>query len=370
MYQEDLAGLPVSVVPDRTVRVKIIDACGLACGFCHNEGTPVATDNTGRRPDEFTGSPGKTGRVSIYLRTNGADFLPARIEPDADFALALAAMRGAIETNEVHFTGGEPTLHPKLPDLVARARQLGLTVGLTSNGENGAAVLEDCAKAGLDRVNLSVFGTTADELAAVQAPRFGSVKLAERKITALHASIDSALKSGVKVSANLVVPDSSHASRVLRVIEEYGRNVVVRMLVSLEDDGASLAAMREVLNTLGAVPVRHIFTAGTSDQRTRYRLPDGRTLYAKSIRPVRLPETCEGCRFNNGIDCEEGYYGIRLYRAQDGPFMVGVCIQRMDLCATLGEFVMSKMRDEVRYLRDQELLRLRIEHRSQMQEAA
>ncbi|MFD7505803.1 radical SAM protein [Streptomyces sp. NPDC059850] len=370
MYEEDLSALPVSVVPDRTVRVKIIDACGLACGFCHNEGTPVAADNIGRRPEEFSGASGKTGRVSIYLPTNGANFLPARIEPDADFALALAAIRGAVETNEVHFTGGEPTLHPKLPDLVARARQLGLIVGLTSNGENGAAVLEECAKAGLDRVNLSVFGTTADELAAVQAPRFASAELAQRKISALHATIETAQKCGIKVSANLVVPDRSHVPRVLRVIEDHGRNVVVRMLVNLEDGGSSLAAMREVLDTLGAVPVRHIFTAGTSDQRTRYRLPDGRTLYAKSIRPVRLPGTCAVCRFNNGTDCQEGYYGIRLYRARNGPFMVGVCIQRMDLCTTLGEFVMSKIRDEVRYLRDQELLRLRMEHRSQIREAA
>ncbi|WP_046724611.1 radical SAM protein [Streptomyces xiamenensis] len=370
MYAEDLTGLPVSVVPDRTVRVKVIDACGLACGFCHNEGTPVAADNAGRQPGEYIGSPGKSGRVSIYLRTNGASFLPARIEPSTDFALALAALRGSVETDEVHFTGGEPTLHPRLPDLVAQARRLGLTVGLTSNGENGAAVLKDCAKAGLDRVNLSVFGTTADELAAVQAPRLGSVKLAERKITALHATIDAALRNGVKVSANLVVPDRSHVPRVLRVIEDYGRDVAVRMLINLEDGDASLAAMREVLDSVGAVPVHRIFTAGTSDQRTRYRLPDGRTLYAKSIRPVRLPQTCEGCRFNNETDCEEGYYGIRLYRAQHGPFMVGVCIQRMDLCCTLGEFVMSKIRDEVRAVREQELSRLRSEHRSRLHEEA
>ncbi|KPI20259.1 hypothetical protein OK074_7601 [Actinobacteria bacterium OK074] len=102
MYENDVTGLPVSVVPDRTARVKIIGARGPACGFCHNEGTPVAGDNTGRRPGEFTGTPGKTGRVSVYLRTNGADFLPGRIEPDADFALAPAAMRGAVEANEVH----------------------------------------------------------------------------------------------------------------------------------------------------------------------------------------------------------------------------------------------------------------------------
>ncbi|MEU7178711.1 MULTISPECIES: radical SAM protein [Streptomyces] len=354
----DLRNLPVEVRPDRTLRVKIIDACGLACSFCHNEGTPVATDNAGRSAGEFTGTPGRSGRVSIYLKTNGTNFLPARIPADADFALALAAVRGSLPTNEVHFTGGEPTLHPELPGLIRIARRLGLTVGLTSNGENGAAVIPDAATAGLDRINLSVFGTTPEELAAVQGPRLASPKLAARKLAALDATIETATAHGVKVSANIVIPDHNHVERVLRIIEQHGRTVVVRMLVSLEDGGASLAAMQEVVNHLGATPVRRIITAGASDQRVRYRLPDGRTLYAKSIRPVRLPETCTDCRFNNPDDCQEGYYGIRMYRATDGPFMVGVCIQRMDLCVTLGEFVMSQRCREVTAFRDDEAARL------------
>ena len=74
----DLRRLPVEVRPDRTLRVKIIDACGLACTFCHNEGTPVSSDNAGRQAGQFTGTPGSSGRVSIYLATNGASFLPAR----------------------------------------------------------------------------------------------------------------------------------------------------------------------------------------------------------------------------------------------------------------------------------------------------
>ncbi|MEU2271486.1 radical SAM protein [Streptomyces olindensis] len=341
----DLSEVPVEVKPDRTLRVKIRDACGLACSFCHNEGTPVA-------------APGRTGRVSLYLRTNGADFLPARISADTDFALALAAMRGSLPTNEVHFTGGEPTLHPDLPGLITIARRLGLTVGLTSNGENGAAVLPAAAAAGLDRINLSVFGTTPAELAAVQAPRLASPKLAERKLAALDATIETATAHGIKVSANIVIPDSSHVDRVLRIIEQHGRSVVVRMLVSLADGGASLAAMQDVVDHLGAVPVRRIITAGASDQRVRYRLPDGRTLYAKSIRPVRLPEMCADCRFNNPDDCQEGYYGVRLYRVVDGPFMVGVCIQRMDLCVPLGEFVMSQRCREVATFRDDEAARL------------
>jgi cyclic pyranopterin phosphate synthase len=359
----DAHQVPVTVVPDRTLRVKIIDACGLACTFCHNEGTPVTTDNHGRPAGAFSGEQGRSGRVSIYLGTNGADFLPERITANSDFALALAAVRGSLPTDEVHFTGGEPTLHPDLPGLIAIAGRLGLTVGLTSNGENGAAVLPECAKAGLDRINLSVFGTTPEELAAVQAPRLASPKLAERKLGALRATIEAASKHGVKASANIVIPDTTHVERVLRIIEEHGRTVVVRMLVNLGDEGASLTAMQEVVDHLGAVPVQRIITAGASDQRTRYRLPDGRTIYAKSIRPVRLPQTCAGCRFNNDRDCQEGYYGVRLYRARGGPFMVGVCIQRMDLCVSLGEFVMSRRCDEVAAFRADETARLAALHR-------
>ncbi|MFG2226950.1 radical SAM protein [Streptomyces sp. NPDC048644] len=354
----DPRNLPVEVRPDRTLRVKIIDACGLACSFCHNEGTPVTTDNAERSAGAFTGTPGRSGRVSIYVKTNGASFLPARIPADSDFALALAAVRGSLPTNEVHFTGGEPTLHPELPGLIRIARRLGLTVGLTSNGENGAAVIPEAAAAGLDRINLSVFGTTPEELAAVQGPRLASPKLAARKLAALDATIETATAHGVKVSANIVIPDRSHVEHVLRIIEQHGRAVVVRMLVSLEDGGTSLAAMQEVVAHLGATPVGRIVTAGASDQRVRYRLPDGRTLYAKSIRPVRLPETCADCRFNNPDDCQEGYYGVRMYRATDGPFMVGVCIQRMDLCVTLGEFVMSQRCREVAAFRDDEAARL------------
>lgn len=59
-----------------------------------------------------------------------------------------------------------------------------------------------------------------------------------------------------------------------------------------------------------------------------------------------------GCRFNKGTDCHEGYYGVRLYRDTRGVFHVGVCIQRMDLCLSLEEFITSNVRSEIRKLRE------------------
>ncbi|WP_016908641.1 radical SAM protein [Streptomyces xiaopingdaonensis] len=345
------AAVPVRVSVDRTLRVKVIDACGMTCTFCHNEGTPVSADNRPGRP--FTGT-GPSGRTSLYLAGNGARFLSAPIHPDPAFAAALSQLRDALGFDEVHLTGGEPTLHPELPQLVRLARQAGYRVSVTSNGENGARALPTCAEAGLGHVNFSIFGTTPEELAQVQATRLRSPHLAARKIAALEKSLQVSLNMDLGTRANVVLPDADHIDRVRRLLERYSPQLSVRVLSSLADGEASLDAIDQLLEEVGAAPAEVRLIAGTSGFRIRYRLPDGRPLVVKHIRPLRLPDTCTGCRFNNSVDCEEGYYGVRLYRDTDGTFHVGVCIQRMDLCLPVEEFVTSDLCGEVRRIREQD----------------
>ncbi len=353
--------VPTSVFLNRTLRVKIIDSCGMNCTFCHNEGTPVVSDNS-RAASRFV-SRGASGRVSIYVGTNGARFLPASVAPDAEFASTLRALRDALDLDELHLTGGEPTLHPRLAEIVQVGVAAGLRVGVTSNGERGAAVLENCARAGLDRINFSVFGTTAGELAQVQHPRFANVRRAERKIAALRESIGAAERSGIRASANIVVPNYDHAPRIRRLLDEYSPWLSVRLLNSLDDGAESVAAIDQILTDLGAVATAHHVTAGASGSRTAYTLPGGRTIWFKQIRSVRLPNTCAGCRFNNDTDCQEGFYGVRLYRDARGGFQVGVCIQRMDLCIPVDEFIRHDLCREVLALRDAEYRQL-FENRS------
>nr|WP_308309755.1 radical SAM protein [Streptomyces sp. CHD11] len=347
----DLA--PVRVTMDRTLRVKVIDACGMTCTFCHNEGTPVSADNHAQTAGEF-GAVGRSGRVSIYLATNGARFVTAPVFPDDAFRAALAGLRDALGFEEVHLTGGEPTLHPKLAAIVAMAREEGYDVGVTSNGENGTRVLPACAKAGLGRVNFSIFGTTPEELAQVQSVRFRTASLAARKIEALERSIQVATEEGIGVSANVVIPDHSHIERVHRLLDRYSPQVSLRILSSLADGDKSLDAIDELLGSLGAVPQEVHVIAGSSGFRISYTLPGGRVIKVKHIRPLRLPETCASCRFNNTTDCQEGYYGVRLYRGPKGTFHVGVCIQRMDLCLPVDEFLGSAVCSEINKMRERE----------------
>lgn len=346
--------VPISVTTDRTLRVKVIDSCGMTCTFCHNEGTPVSMDNRDDTAGTFTDS-GSSGRVSIYVATNGAGFLSAPVFPDESFRRALDQLQNALGFNEVHLTGGEPTLHPRLPEIVAMAREAGYTVSITSNGENGARILPSCALAGLGRVNFSVFGTTPEELAQVQHVRYRNRTLAQRKIAALDESIRLAMELGVDTRANVVLPSRDHVPRIHGLLAKYSSSLSVRILSSLSDGNESLNAIDLLLDELGTELEEVRLIAGTSGFRMSYRLPDGRPLLVKHIRTTRLPTTCADCRFNNSTDCEEGYYGVRLYRDTQGRFHVGVCIQRMDLCQPVEEFVAGDACDEVVRLRESDL---------------
>lgn len=351
------AVLPTTVDIDRTLRIKIIDACGMTCTFCHNEGTPVAVDNRRRQAGTFVPS-GPTGRVSIYAASNGAQFLPAPVLPDDSFTSALAKLRDTLQLDELHLTGGEPTLHTGLPKLIALARNEGFRVCMTSNGEHGAGMMGACAKAGLDRINFSIFGTTAEELSAVQHARYHNRARAQRKLDALRHTIDAAIEHGIKANANIVVPDDTHIDRVHRLLDEYSPRLSVRLLNSLDHGPASIEAIEHVLAERQAVPEAHFVTAGVSGSRTAYDLPEDRRVYFKQIRRVRLPDTCQGCRFNNDTDCEEGFYGVRLYRDRDGTYQVGVCIQRMDLCQPLETFLNSDLPREILRLREADYAQL------------
>lgn len=81
-------------------------------------------------------------------------------------------------------------------------------------------------------------------------------------------------------------------------------------------------------------------------------------MFFKQIHPVRLPETCAGCPFNNDTDCQEGFYGVRLYYDRTGQYQVGVRIQRMDLCLPLEEFLTSSLCAEILNLREDQYRRL------------
>lgn len=321
--------VPALVKRDASLRAKIIDSCGMTCTFCHNEGTPVAASS----PSHW----GNASRVSIFADTNMVDFMPGRMQPDNKFTDTLLQLKHALGIEEVHLTGGEPTLHSDLPKIISIIKDLNMKPKMTSNGEN-PRVLEKCAEAGLESVVFSIFGTNADELAMVQHHKFRSSILAQKKIDALHSSIGICSDAGIAANANIVMPSFAHHDRIVAILDKHP-NLKIRLLNSLEEGDSSYVAIYETLANLGAVPTAYLLTAGSSNTRVNYELPTGREIAFKQIRHARFDKACTDCPIDKIGNCSESYYGLRLYIDHIGNYLVGQCIQRMDLVEPVNNFL-------------------------------
>ena len=101
-------------------RVSLVGHCNLRCPFCHNEGAP----------------------------THGIAELPFLTQ-----ALHAAANVGF---TRVQYTGGEPLLHPRVDECVARARRIFPDVGITTNGALLSKRLPGLVEVGLTRIHVSL----------------------------------------------------------------------------------------------------------------------------------------------------------------------------------------------------------------------
>lgn len=357
-YQELIAeeqAIVPTITVDDTIRVKVLDRCGMTCNFCHNEGTPVMS-NVGFQ----------ALRVSIYAPTNDIGFEQSDIKAeDAEsFGRTLAGLQGQGLARELHWTGGEPTLSKDLPALTRVARDAGYSVKMTSNGQSGKHRLPELAAAGLTDINFSIFGTTPEELAATQGPAFrNNLKLAELRLGKMREAMETALELGINVKANVVISGFEDIERGLRLLEQAPEAVKVRFQADTSRRTESLAAIYELMTRLDAHPVAREIVAGCSIDNYDYQLPNGRIVTYKQTHYSRLPETCDGCSIDAAGDCHEGYYGLRLYKDVGDKYWVSPCIQRMDTAQTVDEFLQSDgMGAAVRAYREQDYDQLLLQY--------
>ncbi|HTW27964.1 MAG TPA: radical SAM protein [Acetobacteraceae bacterium] len=109
----------------------------------------------------------------------GRDFMPGSVLPLALVRDLLDdARQGGVAT--VRFYGGEPLLHPELPDMIRHACRIGLRPYVTSNATHLGTRIDALYEAGLRLVTIGFYGTEADYDAYTQ--RAGHFARLERSL--------------------------------------------------------------------------------------------------------------------------------------------------------------------------------------------
>ena len=150
----------------RTLRLSVTEACDLRCRYCMPQGG-----------------------------------IPPRGTPlSADALIAIAQAAAHLGINKIRLTGGEPLIRPDiLPICKAIGRIQGITsLCITTNGTHLAALAAGLAKAGVQRLNLSLDSLDADRYR--ELTRGG-------ELTPVLAGLEAAMKAGferVKINCVLI----------------------------------------------------------------------------------------------------------------------------------------------------------------------
>ncbi|QEY32614.1 radical SAM protein [Synechococcus sp. RSCCF101] len=157
------------------------------------------------------GRPAGVLRLSLTARCNlNCPYCcPDNREPEGLLSdperVRLVAVAAGLGFSTLRLTGGEPLLHPGLPQLVrdlSALRAVGLReIAMTSNGQRLTRRLaRELREAGLDRLTLSLDGTTAASVARMVAPQ-ASPAQGEHCLRAVLAALATARQAGFEPGA-------------------------------------------------------------------------------------------------------------------------------------------------------------------------
>lgn len=315
-----------------SIRFILTGSCQSGCDFCHLEGNRPFGYSV-LHPD-ISSWKEKDPNLPILQRLS----YPADLA-DVDFIIKLGHL---LKINQVHLTGGEPTLHPSLIDIISKFKQERFLVDFTTHGEYPTSLLSKLLSLQIDGAVFSLHCVSPEEylsmdLVAQQTEeKFGLEKAIEYstyRLSMKKNNIQLALGhqkkvKGFDVRANHVIRNSATAISVIRFCNEIGLRL--RLQKDLNRRSESARTLEEVMSLLNAVKVDEKDSVyDSSDHRIiyQYRLKNGQKgeFQVKDFSPVYLPFICQNCELKGTNQCRERFYGIRVQHGH-----VRLCIDRHD----------------------------------------
>jgi cyclic pyranopterin phosphate synthase len=231
------------------IRIALTPHCNLRCIYCHHEG----------------------------------ELLPGGEIP-GDMVVSIAKAAAELGMRSVKFTGGEPLLRKDLDLIIARIPQ-SLDISITTNGILLAEQAEALARAGLNRVNVSLDSLQPNRYCQITRGRPGDL---EKVLSGIDASIEADL---LPIKLNVVVLKRNE-SEVPEMIEFCRRRGLILQLIELLDiQGQGISGDIEGIERSLAAQADSILTR-EMHRRKKYFL-DGAEV--EVVRPMDNTEFCAHC---------------------------------------------------------------------------
>ena len=231
------------------IRIALTPRCNLKCIYCHHEG----------------------------------ELLPGGEIP-GDMVVSIAKAAAELGMRSVKLTGGEPLLRKDLDLIVARIPQ-SLDISITTNGILLAERAEALARAGLDRVNVSLDSLQPNRYCQITGGRPGDL---ERVLAGIDASREADL---LPIKLNFVVLKRNE-SEVPEMIDFCRRRGLILQLIELLDiQGQGISGDIEGIERSLAFQADSILIR-EMHRRKKYFL-DGAEV--EVVRPMDNTEFCAHC---------------------------------------------------------------------------
>jgi cyclic pyranopterin phosphate synthase len=231
------------------IRIALTPQCNLRCIYCHHEG----------------------------------ELLPGGEIP-GEMVASIAKAAAELGMRSVKFTGGEPLLRKDLDLIIARIPQ-SLDISITTNGILLAEWAEALARAGLDRVNVSLDSLQPNRYCQITGGRPGDL---ERVLAGIDASREADL---LPIKLNFVVLKRNE-SEVPEMIDFCRRRGLILQLIELLDiQGQGISGDIEGIERSLAARADSILIR-EMHRRKKYFL-DGAEV--EVVRPMDNTEFCAHC---------------------------------------------------------------------------
>lgn len=285
----------ITCTPLVSLRVKLLKDCQWRCGFCHQEGNPHS----------------------------------GRMDTDAEFRAILERFKAYFGFHEVHFTGGEPSLHPKIGCFIDMANATGYRPKMTTNGQFSEQVAIELGQSGLAELNMSMHTLDPVRLARIQNPA-RSEKWGAQQIQRQFQTFAFIRKNFPSISRKVNTVISNDLIGALKVMNYCRDNDILwRPINDLYSGETAYRALAQLIKEVNGTPTEINLVQGSSSFSLKVVTGDGFAFNIKLIRPYRLSSMCGKCALYARGECFEYAYGPRVERLNNST-VIRSCIHKSD----------------------------------------